>query len=119
MKALVVATLCSAVLLVGSCGGGSAEVQGTKVTMTEYKFQPKDISVGSGKVTFTLVNSGTTSHDMTVADSGGKIIAKSEVVQAGDSKVFTIDNLPAGKYQIYCDLPGHKDSGMVGSLTAT
>ena len=116
MKAFAAALLALAVL---ACGGGTVQVQGTKVTLTEYKFDPKDISVSSGKATFTLVNAGTTSHDMTVTDSSGKIIAKSEVVQAGDSKIFTIDNLPAGKYQIYCDLPGHKDSGMVGTLTAT
>jgi len=102
----------------GACGSGLA-VQGTEVKLTEYKFDPKEISVKSGKATFTLVNAGTTSHDMTIADSSGKIVAKSEVVQAGDSKYFTIDNLPAGSYQIYCDLPGHKDSGMVGTLTAT
>jgi plastocyanin len=105
--------------LVAACGGGTTQTVGTKVTLTEYKFDPKDISVQSGKVTFTLVNTGTTGHDMTVADSNGKVIAKSEVIQAGDTKVFTIDNLPAGKYVIYCDLPGHRASGMEGSLTAT
>jgi plastocyanin len=108
------------VLLTG-CGGGGSGTQtvGTKVSLTEYKFNPKDVSVQSGKVTFTLVNTGTTGHDMTVADSNGKVVAKSEVVQAGDTNVFTIDTLPAGKYVIYCDLPGHRASGMEGTLTAT
>jgi uncharacterized cupredoxin-like copper-binding protein len=105
------------VALFAGCGGGT-QVVGTKVTLTEYKFDPKDITVQSGKATFTLVNSGTTSHDMVIADSSGKVIGKSDVVQAGDSKVFTVD-LPAGKYVVYCDLPGHRDSGMQGTLTAS
>ena len=116
MKAVALALLVLA--LAAGCGGGT-QIVGTKVTLTEYKFDPKDISVQSGKVTFTLVNTGTTSHDMTVTDGSGKVIAKSEVVQAGDSKVFTIDSLPAGKYVVFCDLPGHRDSGMQGTLTAT
>ena len=118
MKSLTVAVLAVA-LLAGCGGGGGVQVQGTKVTLTEYKFDPKDITVQSGKATFTLVNSGTTSHDMVIADSSGKVIGKSDVVQAGDSKVFTVDDLAAGKYVIYCDLPGHRGSGMEGSLTAT
>ena len=118
MKKLALGFLVVAVLS-GCGGGGGTQIVGTKVTLSEYKFDPKDLSVQSGKVTFTLINSGTTSHDMTIADSGGKVIAKSEVVQAGDSKLFTIDNLPAGKYVVYCDLPGHRSSGMEGTLTAT
>jgi plastocyanin len=120
VKTLAAALLVLA-LLAGCGGGGGSGTQtvGTKVSLTEYKFNPKDISVQSGKATFTLVNTGTTGHDMTVADSSGKVIAKSEVVQAGDTKVFTIDNLPAGKYVIYCDLPGHRSAGMEGTLTAT
>jgi uncharacterized cupredoxin-like copper-binding protein len=111
----------AALALLAACGGsnGGGATEGTKVTLTEYKFDPKDVTVGSGKVTFTLVNVGTINHDMTVADQSGKVVAKSEQVQAGDSKVFTIDNLPAGKYVIYCDVPGHRAAGMEGTLTAT
>jgi len=116
VKTLLVSVV--VVALLAGCGGGT-QIVGTKVTLSEYKFDPKDLSVQSGKVTFTLVNSGTTSHDMTITDQSGKVVAKSEVVQAGDSKVFTIDALPAGKYVIYCDLPGHRGSGMEGTLTAT
>jgi plastocyanin len=118
--ALVLAALATLVACGGSGGGSGGGAQaGTKVTLTEYKFDPKDLTVPSGKVTFTLVNAGTTGHDMTVADQSGKILGKSEIVQAGDSKEFTIDNLPAGTYAIYCDLPGHRASGMQGTLTAT
>jgi uncharacterized cupredoxin-like copper-binding protein len=56
---------------------------------------------------------------MLIADSSGKTIARSSLVQSGDTSTFTIDNLPAGKYVFYCDVPGHRAAGMEGTLTAT
>ena len=85
--------------------------------MSEFAFTPKDVSAPAGKVVFYLVNAGQTSHDMIVFDSSQKQVAKSDVVQAGNDSVFTIENLPAGSYTIVCDLPGHREAGMVGTLT--
>lgn len=88
--------------------------------MTDFKFDPATISAPHGKVVFFLVNNSSgTSHDMIVADSSGNKVAGSELVSAGDSFVFTIDNLSAGTYSFYCDQPGHKDAGMIGTLTVT
>ncbi len=87
--------------------------------MTEFKFDPSSLSVPHGKVVFYLVNSGSVSHDMIIADSSNNRVAGSELVSAGDSFVFTVDNLAAGSYSFYCDQPGHKDSGMQGKLTVT
>ena len=123
MKAVVVAL--AAVALLSGCGGGGgnagAQPAGsTKVSMTEFKFTPSDISVPAGKVVFFLVNDGNgTSHDMVIQDSSGKTIAKSELVSAGDTSVLTVDNIAAGTYTILCDQPGHEASGMKGTLTVT
>jgi plastocyanin len=87
--------------------------------MTEFKFDPSSISVKSGNVTFWLVNSGTTQHDMAIRDSSGKTIATSELVSAGDSVAFTVNNLAAGSYTFYCSQPGHEASGMKGTLTVS
>jgi hypothetical protein len=38
--------------------------------MTEYRFDPSDTRVVAGAVTLTLVNAGSTTPDMVVADSG-------------------------------------------------
>jgi plastocyanin len=120
-KTLVVAVAAVAVLLV-ACGGGSGSGQpagSTSVTMTEFKFDPSTIEVAHGNVTFWLVNSGTTSHDMAIRDSTGKTIATSELVTAGDSKAFTVNSLAAGTYTFACTQPGHEASGMKGTLTVT
>lgn len=112
-----------AVALLAGCGGSApAEPAGSiKVTMTEFKFDPTAINnVPAGKVVFFLVNAGNgTSHDMIIRDSSGKRIAGSELVSAGDSTVFTVDNIAAGTYTIFCDQPGHESSGMKGTLTVS
>ncbi len=118
------AALALTVLLAGCGGGGgnnapSQPAGSTKVTMSDFKFAPNTLSVKAGKAVFFLVNDGPASHDMTIADTSGKVVAKSALVQAGDTSTFTVDNLTAGSYQIYCDVVGHKDAGMVGTLTAT
>lgn len=87
--------------------------------MTEFKFDPSTISVAHGNVTFWLVNSGTTAHDMAIRDGSGKTISTSELLSAGDSKAFTVNDLAAGSYTFYCTQPGHEASGMKGTLTVT
>jgi uncharacterized cupredoxin-like copper-binding protein len=122
MKAAVVA-LVTLALLCGCGGGGSTTTQpsgSTKVSMTEFKFTPSDISVSAGKVVFFVVNDGNgTSHDLVIRDATGKTIAKSELVSSGDSTVLTVDNIAAGTYTIFCDQAGHEASGMKGTLTVT
>ena len=88
--------------------------------MTEFKFDPAAISAPAGKVVFYLVNGGNgTSHNLIIRDATGKRVGGSELVSAGDSTVFTVDNIAAGTYTYYCDQPGHEASGMKGVLTVT
>ncbi len=124
MKPLALALV--AVALLAACGGGGAGGGGgqpagsTKVTMTDFHFDPSNISVPHGKVVFFLVNaSGSLQHDMAIRDSSNNRVAISELVSAGDSTTFTVDNLAAGSYTIVCTQPGHEASGMSGKLTVT
>jgi plastocyanin len=118
VKALAASVL--AVALLAGCGGGSSTAQpagSIKVTMTEFKFDPATINAPAGKVVFFIVNAGNnTSHDMIIRDGAGKRLAGSDLVSAGDSSVFTVDNIAAGTYTIFCDQPGHEGSGMKGTL---
>jgi plastocyanin len=108
-------------VLLGACGGSSATqpAGSTKVTMTEYHFEPSTIGVSSGKAVFFLVNAGTTSHDMSIRDSTGATIAHSDLVSAGDSFVFTVDSIAAGTYTFFCSQSGHEAAGMKGTLTVS
>lgn len=119
MKALAVAV--AAVGILAGCGGSSsAQPSGSiKVSLTEFKFDPATISAPSGKVVFYLVNNGTASHDFIVRDASNNKVTGSELISAGDSAVFTVDNIAAGTYTYFCDQPGHEQSGMKGTLTIT
>jgi len=119
MKALALG-LAAAALLAGCGGSGSNQPAGsTMVTMTEFKFAPSTITMPHGKAVFFLVNSGSQQHDMAIRDSTGNRLAVSELVSAGDSVVFTINNIDTGTYTIYCTQQGHEASGMKGTLTVT
>ena len=88
--------------------------------MTEFSFTPSAISAPAGKIVFYLVNGGNnTSHDMVIRNSSGARLATSDLVSAGDTSVFTVDNLAAGTYTYFCDQPGHEAAGMKGTLTVT
>src|SRR5215472_4371621 len=122
LKAVVAGLL---VLALAACGGGGGAAAGalqpagsTKVSMSEFKFTPSTIEVKSGTTLF-LVNDGSAPHDMVVTDASGAVKAKSSIVQPGNSTTLAIDNLPAASYQVYCDVPGHKDAGMTGRLTVS
>jgi uncharacterized cupredoxin-like copper-binding protein len=125
MKRGLLVTLAAGLMLsLAACGGGGASGGGapagsTKVTMTDYKFNPADLNVKAGKVSFLLVNSGGVSHDMVVMSADGKQMGRSELVQPGNSGDLTIANLPAGSYTMICDQPGHANLGMKGTVTAT
>ena len=130
-RLLVALTLPVLSLALTACGGGGGGGNGggsgtpgapagsTPVTQMDFQFKPKAITVKAGKVVIFLVNNGPSAHDMVIADSSGKSVARSSLVQSGDTFTFTIDNLPAGSYVFFCDVPGHRAAGMEGTLTAT
>jgi plastocyanin len=126
MRKIAIALALFALLVaVAACGGSSGGAQpagSTKVSMTEFKFDPgtaSPITVAHGKVVFWLVNTGNTSHDLSIKDSSGNTVGTSELVSPGDSVEFDVDNLAAGSYTIVCTQPGHEASGMKGTLTVT
>lgn len=120
MRAVAIAL--TAVAVLSACGGGSGGTQpagSTMVTLSEYKFAPANINVQHGKVIFWLVNSGNVAHDMAIRDSSNNRVATSDLISAGDSKEFDVNDIPAGTYTIFCTQQGHETSGMKGTLTVT
>ncbi|MFL5759588.1 MAG: PQQ-dependent sugar dehydrogenase [Thermomicrobiales bacterium] len=88
--------------------GGSAQT----VTMVDIAFQPKDLTIPANTdVTVDLPNNGASLHNFSIDE-----LNISVDVQPGQTGSVTI-NAPAGTYQFYCNVPGHKEAGMVGTLT--
>jgi plastocyanin len=107
---VVVATLAT---LAGACGGGSTEppVAQVQVEGFEMSFEPVEIRVPEGRVEFTFVNGGTVPHTFVIQQRGFKLEAfEPEATDTG------VADLPEGAYFTYCDIRGHREQGMEGTL---
>ncbi len=97
----------------GSTTGGAAAAQNVSVTATEFKFDPSTINATPGQtINLTVKNNGTTQHTWVLPQANVKI-----TVDPGKSasQTFTAPAAP-GTYSFDCDVPGHKEAGMVGQL---
>ena len=113
----------TASMVVAACGGGSAApapAAGAKVIpveTSEFAFAPNkfDAKVGD-KLTFKITNKGTLDHSFVITGPDGAVISRVDV-KLGTPASLDFTATKAGVYQISCDVPGHKESGMVGTLT--
>ena len=83
------------------------------ITSTEFKYVPAKVQVPSGRaVTLVLDNSGAeTEHGIILPAFNFRLEVKAGEI-ARKSIVF--DN--PGEYEFSCDLPGHREAGMKGTL---
>jgi uncharacterized cupredoxin-like copper-binding protein len=95
----------------GSTGSGAA----IDVTLGDFVIEPKTLEATAGTVTFKVTNTGKSPHNFAVV-SNGQEVKKTKNLVNGQSDTLEID-LSAGTYQVICDIPGHKEAGMVGTLT--
>jgi plastocyanin len=91
----------------GAVGGGAA----TSVSMTEFAFDPSDITVSQGD-TIEATNDGQIPHNLTVE---GEDLA-TEDLDGGGSEELTVDLQP-GEYDFLCTIGDHAEQGMTGTLT--
>lgn len=76
-----------------------------------YAWSQTEITLAPGD-TIEVVNPGLTDHDFTVDELG---IAEA---LSGDPIAITIpDDAEPGTYEFYCSVAGHREGGMVGTLT--
>jgi glucose/arabinose dehydrogenase/plastocyanin len=92
--------------------GTDALATGTlSVGMNEMFFDPDQIEIPADTdVPVMLENQGVTLHNFTVSDSEISVD-----VEPGAATELVI-NLPAGKYRVFCNVPGHKEAGMTARL---
>jgi hypothetical protein len=91
-----------------------------RVEMYDLRYHPGDINVVGATFTIFLVNPADLSsadHSMAIGVAIGQAIISSGVVPLGGSVAFTVRGLPPGQYQIWCEVDGHEQEGMVGTLT--
>ncbi len=109
-------------------GGASAELT---VELTEFAFDPAEVSVPAGEeITVTVNNVGSVEHNWIVLARGTRIAEESEIpddlagfalvasetLDPGSSATVTFTATSGDAYQIICSLPGHFTAGMEGRL---
>lgn len=121
----------AAVGIAAGCGGGDDEEAATTATeteaggggqtvgMTEFEFDPNDLTAAQGDV-ITAQNDGTTVHNLTIEEGPDPEKATNELaatsdVDAGKSAELTVDVDP-GDYAIVCTISNHRELGMVGTI---
>ncbi len=108
-------------LTLTACGGGDdgdandsdtggGDVQTLTVKSSDaLKFDPEDLSARAGEVRIVHENGGATTHSFVLDQQDFKLT---------DDDEGEID-LAAGDYIFYCDVPGHREAGMEGTLTVS
>jgi nitrite reductase (NO-forming) len=81
------------------------------VTLTEFGIQPVTVTVAVGG-SLHVLNAGAVDHNLAVRDSG----LATAMLPGGGSAHLALDGLAAGTYTMFCEIPGHEDAGMTGTL---
>lgn len=88
--------------------GGEVEI-----STEDIKFDPKELTIAANtEVKIKVTNKGVLQHDFHV----DKLDVTSKLLNGGESDTVTI-KAAAGTYEFWCTVPGHKEAGMVGTLT--
>jgi plastocyanin len=118
--------VCAALALAGSAFAGDKKDDTSEkdeeadktvtVEATEFKFKPDEFEVAVGStVQFELVNKGNIAHSFEIP----KFDIATDKILADKSTTVTFTPKEAGEYTFICNVPGHKQAGMKGTIRVT
>jgi nitrite reductase (NO-forming) len=91
-----------------AAGGGDVTV-----VMVDIAYEPTEFTIPADTdVVVSLPNEGQLEHNFVIDE----LNIASETIPGGETTSVTI-NAAAGEYEYYCSIPGHREAGMVGTLT--
>lgn len=112
LPGLLVAVLATACAGAPAASAPAASAPVVDIEATEFAFKPATVNLSAaGAATIRIVNKGIAEHDVTVDSIKFTVLAK-----PGESVSGTATFAP-GTYDFYCSIPGHKQAGMVGTIT--
>lgn len=141
-KRLLVPLFMILALVLVACGGGGEEASGDSGAITvsvqdEFRFEPATISVAAGEsVDITFENTGSVEHSLYILKADAElehVLEEEDEEHLHEELLFDIHEVAPsenatvtltapdtpGDYSIACLVPGHADSGMVGTLQVT
>lgn len=78
------------------------------------RFDKTRAAVLAGRVTIRLTNDSTVEHNVTIAQSSKTLGVTKTISESTDTIML---ELARGDYVFFCSIPGHRQSGMEGTLT--
>ena len=84
------------------------------VTASGFAFSPTAITIGAGEDVTIALTADDLAHDVEVKGYGHVVHAKRGRTAVGGLRIDT-----PGTYRFWCTVPGHRKSGMVGTITVT
>ena len=86
-----------------------AKPAATKVPVSEVEFKItlESTALKAGEITFEVKNDGKIPHDLAIKGTSDK----TKLIPAGGTAELKV-TLKAGKYELYCTVPGHEAAGM-------
>lgn len=85
------------------------------ISLREWSLDPSSLTLAAGTYTFVAPNDGAVDHSLVLAGENVQAATPDAAYPGGVSQSFTVDLLP-GTYEIFCPLPWHRTSGMVGEI---
>lgn len=119
----LLSVVAAAALVLSACSGNEPGESGDGTTLIvtgtdALRFEPDQFTVSAGEtVTIELDAEEAINHTFTI--EGAADGADLTVAEAGAGETatgtFTIDE--AGTFEVFCSVPGHREAGMVATLT--
>ena len=96
-------------------GGGATTLDISAASDGSFKFDQSNLTAKAGTATIDFDNPASLSHDVVLQDASGSEIGRTDLISQSTA-TFTADLKP-GTYTYFCDVPGHREGGMEGTLT--
>jgi uncharacterized cupredoxin-like copper-binding protein len=84
------------------------------VSEMEFKITLASTNLKAGEITFEAKNDGKIPHDLAIKETGDK----TKLIPPGGTAELKV-TLKAGKYELYCSVPGHEAAGMKLNITVS
>jgi plastocyanin len=99
----------------GGGGGGATTLKLSAPADGSLAFDTDQLNAKAGNITIEFDNPAAVSHNVEVESDSGELGVSDTIAQ--DTTTLQLTNVKPGTYEYYCNIPGHKEGGMDGTLT--
>jgi manganese oxidase len=95
-----------------AAGAGAAAPSTVTVYLSEFKIEPRDVTVAAGGTLRVMNSVGAVSHDLAVKTTA----LHTPMIPAGGTGELALGDLPPGTYTLFCNVGGHEVAGMTATM---